>query len=197
MSFFLRMSFTVIEWKALSEKPMQYIVMFSFCRVSSMCRFWLLQLEPDMQESSYNISTKSINSYKATKPGRLWCDLTLSDANHICFWLLWPHLKVDISCRKTPWNSIAKLPHFMWNIFKHQFTKNQEREISKCQVETDFQVDILWHVLVFFLHILDILILWRWSPNVLHHRRVSRLKALRRVFGEAAEFHQFGQVSAT
>lgn len=88
MSVFLRMSFTVIEWKALSVKPMQYIVMFSFCRMSSMCRFWLLQLEPDMQESSYNISTKSMNSYKATKPERLWCDLTLSDANHICFWLL-------------------------------------------------------------------------------------------------------------
>lgn len=40
---------------------------------------------------------------------------------------------------QTPWNLIAKLPHFMWNVFKHQFIKSQEREISKRQVETDFQ----------------------------------------------------------
>ena len=191
MSFFFRMSFTVIEWKALSVKPMQYIVMFSFCRMSSMCRFWLLQLEPDTQESSYNISTKSINSYKATKPGRLWCDLTLSDANHICFWLLWPHLKVDILCRKTPWNFDGQITTL--HVKYLQTSIHQKARKRNLKMPSWNWLPTSTH----FLHILDILILWRWSPNVLHHRRVSRLEALRRVFGEAAEFHQFGQVSAT
>lgn len=185
MILFLRMSFTVIEWKALSVKPMQCTVMFSFCRMSSMCRFWLLQLEPD-QESSYNISTKSIEAL---------IDLTLlsdvSDANRICFWPLWQHLKVDTVFHVEKLREIP-LPYKQMSIYQKSRKRNLKMPSWNCLSGR--------HVMTcscLFLHVLDILILWRWSPNVLHHRRVSRLEALRRVFGEAAEVHQFGQVSAT
>ncbi len=85
-----------------------------------------------------------VTTFRQSQGGSNAKDLTLSDANHIWFWPHWSHLKVDISCLKTPWNSIAKLPHFMWNIFKCQFTKGQEREISKCQVE------ISTHIFLFY-----------------------------------------------
>ena len=92
------------------------------------------------------------------------------------------------------WKNSVKLPNYHTSCeisSSINSPKIKKEKSPKCQVETDFQP------LHIFLHILDILILWRWSPNVLHHRRVSRLEALRRVFGEAAEVHQFGQVSAT
>ena len=73
-----------------------------------MCRFWLLQLEPD-QESSYNISTKSIEAL---------IDLTLlSDANRICFWPLWQHLKVDAVFHVEKLREIP-LPYIQMSIYQ-------------------------------------------------------------------------------
>lgn len=46
----------------------------------------------------------------------------------------------SISCRKTPWNSIAISSSI-------NLPKIKKEKSPKCQVETDFQVDMLWHVL--------------------------------------------------